>query len=93
MEKSELQVKIDTISAMEKLRCEDDIRFYENKGVTLKNKKHCFQLTIKNLQVWGIYNNRVVVTGDLAPFITLSVIDSVPAEFTFIGKGTVVASA
>ena len=86
MEKSWLNIETATVSCMEKLRVDSAITHTETKGVTLKNQKHRFQLVIKNLQVWALYNNKVEVTGDLARFVTLGVIDSVPAEFTFIGK-------
>ena len=56
------------------------------RGVTLKNQKHRFQLAIKNMQVWALYEVKVCVTGDLAPFVSCKAIDSVPAEFVFIGK-------
>lgn len=86
METSFTKIKIATVSCMEKLLVESEIPRVETKGVTLKNQTHRFQLVIKNLQVWALYNVRVEVTGDLSPFVTLGVIDGVPAEFTFIGK-------
>ena len=86
MEKSELCIDVATVSCMEKLKVESTWTMLETRGVTLKNQKHRFQLVMKNKQVWALYENRIVVTGDLAPYITLSVIDSVPAEYTFIGK-------
>ena len=86
MEKSWLNIETATISCMEKLRVESAWEMTEKCGVTLKNQKHCFQLVIKNKQIWALYENRVVVTGDLVPFVSLKVIDSVPAEFTFIGN-------
>ncbi len=86
MEKSELCIDVATVSCMEKLKVESEWTMLETRGVTLKNQKHRFQLVMKNKQVWALYENRVVVTGDLAPYITLSVIDCVPAEYTFIGK-------
>lgn len=86
MEKSWLNIEIGTVSCMEKLRVESEWTMPENHGVTLKNQRHCFQLVLKNKQIWALYQNRVVVTGDLTPFITVKVVDSVPAEFTFIGQ-------
>ena len=86
MERSNLCIEIATISCMEKLRCESDWTMLEKRGVTLKNQKHCFQLAIKNKQFWALYKNRIEVTGDLSSFISLNVIDCVPAEFTMVGK-------
>ena len=86
MEKSWLNIKTATVSCMEKVLVESEIANVETKGVTLKNQTHRFQLVIKNLQVYALYNVRVEVTGGLAPFVTFGVIDYVPAEFTFIGK-------
>ena len=71
---------------MEKLPLDAEPRLFESKGVTLKNQRHRFQLAIKNEQVWALFNVRVEVKGELAPFIKLGVIDSVPAENVFIGK-------
>ena len=71
---------------MEKLPSYGEPTFVETAGVTLKNQRHRFQLVLTNMQVWALYNVRVVVTGDLAPYITLGVIDSVPADNIFIGK-------
>ena len=86
MEKSWLNIETATVSCMEKLKVESAWTMLETRGVTLKNQKHRFQLIIKNKQVWALYEIRVVGTGDLAPYIIVSVIDSVPAEYTFIGK-------
>ena len=86
MEKSCLNIEVVTVSCMEKLRADNEWKMLEFRGVTLKNQKNRFQLVIKNKQVWALYENRVVVTGDLVPYITLSVIDSVPAEYTFIAE-------
>lgn len=86
MEKSWVNIEAATVSCMEKLRVESEWKMLENRGVTLKNQTHRFQLVIKNKQIWAMYKAKVVVTGDLAPFVTLKVIDSVPAEFTYIGK-------
>lgn len=81
-----IKTQIATLSCMEKLRADGGITYNEKNGVVLKNQKHRFQLVIKNLQVWALYNVRVEITGALSSFITLGVIDCVPAEFTFIGK-------
>ena len=86
MEKSWLNIETATVSCMEKLKVESAWTMLETRGITLKNQMHRFQLVMKNKQVWALYENYVVVTGDLAPYITLSVIDSVTAEYTFIGK-------
>ena len=71
---------------MEKLRVDGELSRVETKGTVLRNERSRFQLVIKNPQVWALYNVRVKVTGDLAPFISLGVIDGVPAENIFIGK-------
>ena len=86
MESSSLKIQLATVGCMEKLRVESDISLIEKKGVTLKNLRHRFQLVIKNMQVWALYNVRVEVSGDLKPFVSLGVIESVPAENIFIGK-------
>ena len=86
MELSSLKIQLATVGCMEKLRVESDISLIENKGVTLENLRHRFQLVIKNMQVWALYNVRVEVSGDLKPFVSLGVIESVPAENIFIGK-------
>ncbi len=86
MEEFSPSVKSTTVSCMDKILVESDITCFERSGVTLKNQVHRFQLVIKNLQVYALYNVRIEVTGDLAPFVTFGVIDGVPAEYTFIGK-------
>ena len=86
MEKSNLCIELTTISCMEKLRCESEFTMIEKSGVTLKNQIHSFQLAIKNKQPWALYNSRVEVTGVLAPFVSIGVIDCVPAEFTMVGE-------
>ncbi len=86
MERSNLCIEIATISCMEKLRAESEWVMFENSGVTLKNQIHCFQLAIKNKQFWALYNNRVEVTGDLADFVSLNIVDCVPAECTMVGE-------
>lgn len=86
IEKSWLNIETATVSCMEKLLVESNITRVETRGVTLKNQTHRFQLVIKNLQAGALYNVRVEVTGELSPFVTLGIIDGVPAEFTFIGK-------
>ena len=86
MEKSLLKIKTATVGCMEKLRPNSELTIFETKGVTFKNQRHYFQLVVKNLQPWALYNVRVEITGKLAPFITLGVIDCVPAEFTLTDK-------
>ena len=71
---------------MEKLRAESEISRIESKGVTLADLRHRFQLVIKNLLAWALYNVRVEVSGDLSPYVSLGVIDCVPAEAVFIGS-------
>ena len=71
---------------MEKLHVESEIPSSENKGVTLKNQRHRFQLVIKNLQAAALYGVSVEILGELAPFTAVKVIDSIPAEFTCNGK-------
>ena len=86
MERSWFNIETATVSCMEKLRVESELTMLESRGVTMKNQMHRFQLVLKNKQFGALFENHVVVTGDLTPFITLSVIDSVPTEFTFNGK-------
>ena len=76
-------VEMMTVSCMRKFYYESELIQREARGVTLKNQKHRFQLIIKNTQ-GALYHNRIAVTGDLAPFVSLSIIDSVPAECTYI---------
>ena len=85
MELSSLKIKLATVSCMEKLLSHSTPDRIEDKGVTLRNMPHRLQLVIKNLQVWALYNVRVSVGGDIAPYVHLGVIDPVPAQDIFIG--------
>ena len=71
---------------MEKLRADSVITGIETSGVTLRNQCHRFQLVIRSLQSWALYGLQVEVLGNLKPFVSLGVVDSVPSESIFIGK-------
>lgn len=83
MEKSAIKLKISTINCMEKKLPEDKIFEQEDKGVTLKNMKHCFILALYNGEGGGIYNIAISPRGKLAPFISVDAIDYIGAPLRY----------
>ena len=72
-----------TISAMEKLLPGKAPTVLEDRGTVLKNEVHHFQVALRCDQgPWAIFGLRAEAEGDLAPYVSFTIAELVPALVT-----------
>ena len=72
-----------TISAMEKLLPGKEPTLLESKGTVLKNETHHFQVALRcDFGPWAIFGLTAKASGPLAPYVSFSIAELVPALIT-----------